>query len=184
MFKTLNTKKRPFIRLGTILFALLILSFVAVIFSLLTSTIPYFYRYRNQFAEISFALNLGLVAMLVINAIHYIFLSKNKSTEFYGELSLEKEQIILNGEEIPLSEIKDIRLKGNDIKGDFRGYISKGTNNEIIIKLKNGKERSAFFQQTKTNKLKNHRSILEVYRNKSILSTANLQNILNNTNYY
>lgn len=143
-----------------------------------------FYRYRNQFTEISFTLNLILLGILIINALHYIFIGRNQNLLPVGNLILEEKDIILNDEKIPVSNIKEIRFIGNDIKDDFRGFFSKGTNNKLIIKLKNSKEKSVHFLQTKENKLNRKKNILELYRNKGILSTANFQNILNNTNYY
>lgn len=143
-----------------------------------------FYRYRNQFTEISFTLNLILLGILIINALHYIFIGRNQNLSPIGNLILEEKDIILNDEKIPVSDIKEIRFIGNDIKGDFRGFFSKGTNNKLIIKLKNSEEKSVHFLQTKENKLNRKKNILELYRNKGILSTANFQNILNNTNYY
>ena len=83
-----------------------------------------------------------------------------------------------------LEHIKNIRFIGNDIKGEFRGFISKGTGNEMILSLEGDIEKKFYFEQTSSNRLRDQKEILEGYVTQNKLSKTNFEMIMNNTNYY
>ena len=119
----------------------------------------------------------------MLSAIYYVFF-RNKKREFVGTLELKLTEINLNNINYPISTIKHLRFVGNDILGEFRGYETKGSNNEIFIHLHNDEEIVSSFQQTTSENLKNAEDILQTYRQLGLLTEANLDTILNNTNYY
>lgn len=184
MFKTIDPKSKSKFTLGKILFPLFILSIVVVVAIYIISVIPMYYYYKDTLLEYSFNANLVVITMLIINIFYYVFFRGRNKRKFIGVLELKENAILLNEKTFNLDEIKEIRFKGNDIKGEFRGSISNGTHNEVIINLKDSNKISYFFEQTKEEKLKDKKVILEHYNKLGILSTANLQNILANTNYY
>lgn len=98
-------------------------------------------------------------------------------------MTLRPDQVILDDAVYPVSQIQRLRFIGNDIRGDFRGFVSKGTENKVILES-NGSTVEFGFEQTPEQNLKNQSEILNRYRSAGILSEANLLNILNNTNYY
>lgn len=99
-------------------------------------------------------------------------------------MELQPTEIILNNKNYPASVIKHVRFVGNDILGDFRGYETKGNNNEIFIDLHNGEKISSSFQQNTSARLQDDEATLREYLKLGLLSESNLDTILNNTNYY
>lgn len=179
-FQKVNSKGFQF---GKLLNFLLIINFLIIIGIYIMALFPAMYRYKDSLLERSFIFIVGLIVLFLIRVVYYIF-SKGKNKNLEGILKLSENDIELNSKKYPLAEIKHLRFIGNDVKGDFRGYISKGTNNEIVLSLKNGEEISSVFEQTSENQLKNSENLLFIYRSKGLLSEANFDNILNNTNYY
>ncbi len=144
---------------------------------------PQMFRYKDYILESTFPLNLGFIVLLLLRALVYIFF-KNKTRISDGFLELKKDEIVLRNKNYPLSEIEKIRLIGNDIKGDFRGNIAKGTNNQIVLHLTNGEIVNSDFEQNAQTNLKQDEKILRNYLETQQLSEANFENIMNNTNYY
>lgn len=156
---------------------------VVLLFLYAIALIPNLFRYKDVILEFSFKVVIATIATFLLTAISYI-LSKGKKRNFSGNLELLPAEIILNNNSYTVSDLEKIRFIGNDIQGDFRGFKSFGTENELIMTLKNGQEIRTFFEQTNENKLQNQIEVLKSYRDQKILSEANFQNILNNTNYY
>jgi hypothetical protein len=112
-----------------------------------------------------------------------IFNARSKSRPT-GKIELLENEVVFEDRTIPLSQIEKIRIIGNDVKGDFRGFISKGIRNQLIVTLKDGTALQALFEQTKENSVLGKKDILAIYHQQGKLSDSNYQNILRNTNYY
>lgn len=183
IFKTVAARSKRKFTVGTILLALLFLDILTIFILAIVAYLPQNYRDKDLILQSTFAFNIGLIVILMLCAIYYVFF-RNKNRKYIGALELSPSEIILNNETYPLDQIENIRIKGNDIRGEFRGFSSKGTNNQIFIQLKNKEEHSSNFEQTTEINLKNAENILKEYYQKAILTEANLETILNNTNYY
>lgn len=183
IFKTIASAPKNKFSIGKLLLALLILDILIIIILAIVAYLPQYHRTKDLILQSTFGFNIGLIVILMFCAIYYVFF-RNKSKKEIGSLEMKEEEIVLNSSTYPLSTIEHIRIVGNDIRGEFRGFASKGTNNQIIIHLKNGEEINSFFIQTTTENLKNEKGILNKYHEKGILTESNLENILNNTNYY
>lgn len=182
-FQTFQKKKDQKITLGKFLNFLLIINAIIIIGIYIVAMFPQLFRYKDHLLQLNFIFIIGFMILFLLRVLVYIFLKAKNGTK-KGNLELRENTIILNEQEYPVSEIKYLRIVGNDIKGDFRGYISKGNNNELIIKMNSGEEIRSFFQQTQEKTLKNAEQLLATYKEKGILSEANFENILNDTNYY
>jgi len=96
--------------------------------------------------------------------------------DYLGDLILEKDNITILNQLIPLNEIKNIRLLGADIEGNmidhqnfFSPSLSNGTRNKLIVTLKNGKViKHNFFRE----------SFDEMLRIKELLSNYYLQGVI------
>lgn len=183
MFRTVSRKKETKFTVGNLLLLLMGLTILSVIVVLIFTLLPPFFRIKDQLLESTFTLNMILVALIVLSAINYILFRNNKG-KIAGTLDFQNDKIMIDEKEFALSEIEKIRIIGNDIKGEFRGAMSKGAGNQLIITMKNGEKTDVYFEQTTENKLKNQKDILNVYHDEGKLSESNYQNILNNTNYY
>ncbi len=183
-FRTFHQNPKRKITFGKILIALIILDIAAIIILLILAFLPQFYRMKDDFLFQTFTLNLVLVALLIMSAIYYIAFRGKAKKKISGMLEFHENEIILNGMHVPLTDIQKIRIIGNDIKGEFRGFVSKGSQNQIIITKKNREELSSFFEQTIENPLRNWEPILKIYKDKSLVSESNFSNIINNTNYF
>ena len=183
IFQTIaDAPKRKF-TLGKVLLALLFLD-IAIIFGLaITAYLPQNHSIKDDILQTTFAFNIILIIILTISALYYVFF-RNKKRAFVGTLELKPTEINLNNKNYPTSTIKHIRFVGNDILGEFRGYETKGSNNEIFVQLINGEEVTSSFQQTTSENLKNAEELLQEYYKIGILTESNLATILNNTNYY
>lgn len=144
---------------------------------------PQNFRLKDKLLEATFPLNISLIALLVAAGCHYIFFA-GKSKKFTGILEIEKDRILLNDQIIPLEEIDKLRIIGNDIHGEFRGFVSKGTKNKISVWKKDGSLLESGFEQTQNAKLKDQKEILRYWLQSGKLAEANFLNIANNTNYY
>ena len=183
IFKTVAASPKKKFSVGKLLVLLLILDILIIISLAIVAYLPQYHRTKDLILQSTFGFNIGLVVILFLIAIYYVFF-RNKDKKYLGTLELSEENIIINDKNYSLSEIGHLRIVGNDILGEFRGFKSKGTNNEIFIKLKNGEETSSNFVQTTERSLKKAKNILSIYHEKGILTESNLENILNNTNYY
>ncbi len=157
---------------------------VFVLMLLATAFIPSLYRFKetlNESVFVVFAIEMGII---VIAVLRYIFFREKGTVFTGGNLVLSEDSITADGQDYPLSELKKIRFVGNDIKGDFRGFVTKGTDNTLMITQKDGTETSWKFEQTENHQLKNDKIILQKYCDAGLLSESNFGNILNNTNYY
>lgn len=125
----------------------------------------------------------GVYAFFILfKIIHHNFFQQKKGV-FVGELIFADNEINVLDKNYPLDIISKIRIRGNDIKGEFRGLKSEGINNELIINLKNGDELNYFFEQTKENNLKDI-LFLKKYADEEKLAQLNYDSIIDNTNYY
>ncbi|GEM_PF-1527452 len=157
---------------------------VFVLMLLATAFIPSLYRFKetlNQSVFVVFAIEMGIIVMAVLR---YIFFREKATVLTGGNLELSENQITANGQDFSVSDLRKIRFIGNDIKGDFRGFVTKGTDNTLMITLNDGTEKSWKFEQTEKHQLKNEKKILKKYCDAGLLSESNYENILNNTNYY
>ena len=183
IFQTIaDAPKRKF-TLGKVLLALLFLD-IAIIFGLaITAYLPQNHSIKDDILQTTFGFNIILIIILTISALYYVFF-RNKKRAILGNLELKPTEIILNDRTFPISTIQHLRFVGNDILGEFRGYATKGSNNEVFMELKNGDQVSSAFIQTTSENLKNAEELLQEYYKMGILTESNLATILNNTNYY
>lgn len=183
MFRTVQDNKKSIYTFGNLILLLMALTVLAVVVLLLLSLLPQMFRVKDELREMTIPLNIALVLLIFLSAINYI-LFRGKSGKLSGTLDLKEDSIVLNEEIIPLSDIEKIRIIGNDIKGEFRGFLSKGANNKLMINLLNGSKKEIAFEQTKENTLRSQKDVLKIYHDSGKLTESNYQNILNNTNYY
>ncbi len=183
MFRTLQPFKQQKISITKVLAILTIVCGLCVLSLYILALFPNFFRYKDDFLELSFSIVVATMILFLLTGLSYVLL-KGKKGKLTGNLLLQENEIVLNDVNYPLSEIEKLRFIGNDVKGDFRGFQSKGTQNELIISLKNGQEIKTFFEQTSDNNLRSKKEILEKYHHQVKLSKSNFDNILNNTNYY
>ena len=183
MFRTFTKHKTSGFTFGKIIKILIKITFGVMILMYILAFFPQLFRYKDFILETNFKITLLLIALFIISWINFTFFTSKKDNST-GELHLTENSILLNGREFPLENLQQIRFIGNDIRKDFRGFVTTGQNNEIVLKTDNGDEIRSFFEQTGENNLKNLKSVLEVYRAHNLLSKANFDNILNNTNYY
>lgn len=183
MFRTLKPFDQKKITLGKIFKILAIITGIVIVLTLILAMFPQFFRYKDRMLEATFTMNMVLIVLILLNFVNYI-LFRGKEGNFMGNLELKENEIVLNGDSFPLENISKIRFIGNDIKGQFRGFSTKGTENSMILKTNNGQEIKVNFEQTLENNLKKYSEILKIYHNQNKLSEANYDNILNNTNYY
>lgn len=184
MFRTFQEVEKSKITIGRILFFLMVLSVVGIILLLILAFLPQFYRLKDFFMYHTFTLNMILVGLIFVSAVYYVGFRNRTKNKYLGELIFKNDGLVINERNFLLSEIKSIRIIGNDIKGEFRGFVSKGSQNKIILKTINQEEVHTFFEQTTENNLRQIREILDVYYKMGILSESNFHNICNNTNYY
>lgn len=184
MFRTFQYLKKNKFSVSKVILTLITVNIITIATLLILAVIPQFYRSKDYFLEQTFVLNIVLIGLFLLLGINYVLFNAKSKAKPEGNLQLNEEEILFNNEKIALSEIQKLRIIGNDVKGDFRGFISKGIKNEFIISLKNGTEKHVFFEQTNTNNLRNLKNTLEIYYKKGIITETNYYNILNNTNYY
>tara|TARA_R110001632_G_scaffold103536_1_gene212270 strand:- start:1296 stop:1889 length:594 start_codon:yes stop_codon:yes gene_type:complete len=113
------------------------------------------------------------------------FLQQHKNGEFKGKLELEINTIIVNGAKYELKEISKISIHSSDFEGQtintqfiFNRHSSNGLNNQLTLKLVNGKEIKCNFLQTKGQRIKNFKSLLTNYYLKGKMSWLHLLEVL------
>lgn len=183
IFRTFEKKISKKYHWGKFLNLLLMINFAIIIGIYFIALFPRLFRYKDQLLQGNFTFIISFIVLFLLRVMYYIFF-KTKPSKAIGTLQLSEDEILLNSTKYPIAEIESLRFVGNDVKGDFRGYISKGTNNEFFLKLKNGQEMSVSFEQTEVSKLRDAKILLTKYKDDQLLSAANFENILNNTNYY
>ena len=147
MFRTLTPPRKKKITITALLSILTRISLVSVLLMYVAALIPQFFRYKDVILETSFSVVIVAAVLFLLTGFSYIFL-KSKRGKFTGEMNLTEHELMLNGNGYQVSEIEKVRFIGNDIVGEFRGYQSKGTQNEVILKLKNGTEIRSAFEHT------------------------------------
>ena len=118
------------------------------------------------------------------------FLQQRKNGEFKGKLELEINSIKINGTKYELNEISKISIRASDFEGQFFStqfafarHSSNGLNNELIIKLVNGKEIKCHFLQTTGQRIKNFKDHLTDYHLKGKMSWLHLLEVLEMEDY-
>ena len=183
MFRTVAAHKKEGFTFGKLIKILIRITFAVMILMYILAFFPQLFRYKDFILETNFKVTLVLIGLFILSWLNFTFFTTKKDkTE--GELLLQNDKIILNGTEFRLDELQQIRFIGNDIKKDFRGFLTTGQNNEIVLKTASGEELRSFFEQTSEKNLKSLKPVLEVYRDRKLLTKANFDNIINNTNYY
>ena len=183
IFKTIADQPKRRFTLGKLLLALLFLVIAAILGLVVVAYLPQNHRIKDTVLQTTFGFNIAMIVILMFIAIYYIYF-RNKKRAVIGTLELKSTEIILNNQTFPISTIRHLRIVGNDILGEFRGYATKGSNNQIFIELISGDQISSSFMQTTTINLKSAAEILKKYHKLGILTESNLATILNNTNYY
>ena len=183
IFKTIADKPKRKFTFGKVLLALLFLVIATIGGLVVVAYLPQNHRIKDTVLQMTFGFNIAMIVILMFSAVYYVFF-RNKKRDIIGTLELKPTDIILNNQTFPISTIKHLRFVGNDILGEFRGYATKGSNNEVFLELKTGDQLSSAFMQTTTENLKNAEDILQEYYKLGILTESNLATILNNTNYY
>lgn len=183
IFKTVENNPNSKISLGKVLLALMALDALVIVGLVVAAYLPQNYRTKDTLLQMTFTFNIVMIILVLLCALYYVFF-RAKRKSYVGTAAFKEDVIELNGESFPLAEIKHLRFMGNDIRGEFRGFASKGTDNQVFITKGDGAVISSYFEQSTENNLKQAEKILEFYKQKGILTEANLDNILNNTNYY
>ena len=182
MFRTIQVQeKKPII--SSLLKILTILASITLILSSIAVFYPPFFRYEEDLKQIVGSSIFVILFIQIVRAFVYIFL-KSRNAKTTGDLILKENEITAEDMIYRLEHITKIRFVGNDVKGEFRGFISKGSNNKMILSLVDGVEKTFYFEQTKQRRLKNYNDILHSYVSQNKLSKVNYEAILNNTNYY
>jgi hypothetical protein len=119
-----------------------------------------------------------------------LFLQQRKNGVFKGKLELENNKIIINSAEFELNEVSKISIRSSDFEGQFfpthfgiSRHSSNGLNNELILKLVNGKEIKCHFLQTKGQRIKNFKDILTNYYLNGKMSWLHLIEVLEMEDY-
>jgi hypothetical protein len=180
MFRVLEKPKENKLKISKILnFIIIFLTIFLVVFFI--ATIIYWSIDFQK--DIVYDWIIGLLLFFIFfKVIHHNFF-KQKKAVFSGNLQFKENEIEILNKIYPFENIVTIRIKGNDIKGDFRGLISQGTNNELFVNLENGNSLNYFFEQTEENCVKNL-LVLKNYVEKGKLAQSNYDSIIENTNYY
>ena len=158
--------------------------FIAIAITTIILYLPPFFRLEDDIKAVLGGLIMLLLFVQVLRAFTYVLLKGKKIKNYTGHLILNLDSVAYNDEVFPISNIEKIRFIGNDIKGDFRGFVGKGIDNQIQITLKNQDEKTFFFEQTLEHNLKLAEENLNRYVDAKILAKSNYDSIMNNTNYY
>lgn len=184
MFRTFSKVAEKKFTVGKFLVILMAVDILIIVGLLTVSLFPQFYRKKDFFLESTFTLNMVLVGIFLLAALNYVIFSGRNRSRPVGQVEILEDRIVVDEEIIPIAEVEKLRLIGNDVKGDFRGFISKGIRNQMVITQTDGTVSELIFEQTSANKLLDRKEILAVWHQKGKLSDSNYQNILRNTNYY
>ena len=183
MFNLIQIQKTTKPSTSKFLQFLLIVNTVLALILFILTFIPALFRFEEKIGNYVFIAFVTEIVLLILVIVRYIFFNE-RTISYAGKLILNQDSIQINEEIFPLDNIRKIRFKGNDIKDDFRGYVSKGNKNFLYLTFNNGEEKEFQFEQTKENSLRNLEGLLKIYLDRKLLSESNLENILNNTNYY
>lgn len=183
MFPLYEATERPN-RLGKIIRLTVGAVALAIVALTITAAFPQLFRLKDYLLEKAFTLNLVMIGLGIVGALYYIFLQKKTKRAAIGEMVLKPEAIIILNEKIPLHAIKSLRFVGNDISGEFRGQETDGTENRILATLHDGRNLTYNFGQSAAQRLSTQTEFLKNARDLGLLSAANYEAILNNTNYY
>lgn len=184
MFRTFSTVAKKKFTVGKFLVILMVIDALLIVGLLILSLFPQFYRKKDYFLESTFTLNMVLIGIFLLAVLNYVLFSAKNKARPNGTFELLHDRIIVDDQVIPADDIERLRLIGNDIKGDFRGFISRGIRNQMVISYKDGSITEVNFEQTSSNKLRDKKDVLETWYNEGKLSESNYLNILRNTNYY
>ncbi len=184
MFRTFSTVAKKKFTVGKFLIILMVIDALLIVALLILSLFPQFYRKKDYFLESTFTLNMVLIGIFLLAALNYVLFSAKNKARPIGTFELLNDRIIVDDKVIPAHEVERLRFIGNDIKGDFRGFISRGISNQVVISHKDGTVTEVNFEQTSSNKLLDKKDVLERWYNQGKLSESNYRNILRNTNYY
>lgn len=183
IFKTAKIKKLylEFYSLAILLVA--IFTFVWIHTEVNININIYVYWFITVFFILSF---IPLIVTLILNHYKIDF----KRGKFIGNLSLNKNAVHVAHEIIPIENIKSIHFINNDFfiryqRNKWIGpKISSGVGNVCAITTKDGKQIQFNFYQSHDNELVKAEVILRYYHSKKIISSQNLNQILNETNTY
>ncbi|SFH80561.1 hypothetical protein [Halpernia frigidisoli] len=180
MFRVLEKPKESKLKISKILnFTIISLTIFLIVFFLATI----FFWYVDFHKEIVFKIAGVLLGFfIVVKILQHNFFQQKKGV-FMGTLIFKENEIEVLDNIYSLENIATVRIKGNDIKGEFRGLKSLGTNNELFINLQNEEKLVYFFEQTEENSIKNL-SVLKSYAEKGKLAESNYESIIANSNYY
>lgn len=157
---------------------------LAMVALMITAAFPQLFRLKDSLLEKTFTLNLVLIGLIITGALYYVFLQKKTRRVAVGEMVLSGDGLTVLNEKIPFSALKSLRFIGNDIAGEFRGQETQGTENQILLTLQDGRNLTYNFRQTTAQRLSSQTEFLQKARQLGLLSAANYEAILNNTNYY
>lgn len=184
MFRTFSKVSKKKFTFGKFLVILMVIDVLVIVGLLVLSLFPQFYRKKDFFLESTFTLNMVLIGIFLLAALNYVLFSARNKAKAVGTFEILHDRIVVDEKVIPADDVERLRLIGNDIKGDFRGFISRGIRNQVIISQKDGTVTEINFEQTSENKLLDRKDVLETWYNLGKLSESNYRNILRNTNYY
>lgn len=183
MYPLFHPRKSKNTLVGQIIRTLIFIMIFSILGMLMLSLFPPLFRYKDEILERTFTMNMILIGLIIIGIIHFVFLRNKRKNQQIGNMSLHENYIRINGNDYPFEQIGKIRFIGNDIQGEFRGLIGYGQENAVFITLKNGQKMEFNFQQTTQNRLKEDIHLPALFKH-DILSKANYDSILSNTNYY
>lgn len=180
MFRVLEKQKENKTKTSKILNIIMIgLAIILLLFSIAAII----HRFHQLEKDIFFKGSGSLFGLsILVKIIHHNFFQQKKGV-FAGELKFDENEIEVLNKIYPLDSISKIRIKGNDLKGEFTGLKTEGINNELFIDLINGNKINCFFEQTTENCIKNI-SLLKSYVDEGKLAESNYESIMANTNYY
>ena len=134
---------------------------------------------------------LGIFATMILGLAFSLFrVNKVQYLEgkLNGELEFKLEEILINNQSYPLSNISHIKLDAKDFKGywnlfSFEGnfgdsYQSNGTKNSLELTLNNNEEVKVNFQQLYKNQIHSEKEILNHYCQNGKLNYASLKDLL------
>ena len=115
-------------------------------------------------------------AYMMLNPI--IFKERNLK-EFVGKIELKKDEVIISQTKIQLNNIENINIEFNKAEGEYGiltrlPYRSNGTDNRIMIYLKDGKRYCYFVKIKHKGIFRKNNKILIHYHNLGIFNWSNL----------
>lgn len=129
----------------------------------------------------------SMISLLLIGLfLKTIGLTKTKIThgEFTGFLEFYKDYIIIDQEKFQIDQIKSIEISNNDYYGKpegmtaFEPSLSNGINNQIVLKLDSGKQKSYNFELYNKDDMEKAQEELFSYYTKGKIDFFELTKIL------